>query len=104
MNAKHSPCPICRGEHPPRPLSFDGKGINSCDLYRSRLATFSVSPGHEAAQRLGPMFAAAPDMLAALKAATADINRCRNGDILDLHVPHEIAKQMLDAIAKAEGR
>lgn len=58
------PCPICREEHEPRSLSFDGVGVNSCGMYRSRLTTFSKNAPREV---LGPMFAAAPMMLAVLK-------------------------------------
>ena len=45
-------------------LSFDGKGINGPDEYRSRLATFA---NDAAAQQYGPVFAAAPDLLATLQ-------------------------------------
>lgn len=39
MNAK--PCPICRENHDPaRGLSWDGMGLNSCGMYRDRIATF----------------------------------------------------------------
>lgn len=35
------PCPICREIHDPaRGLSLDGKGLNSCGMYRDRIATF----------------------------------------------------------------
>lgn len=62
----HTPCPICREHHETdRGLSYDGKGINACGMYRNRLATFqSNAPEH-----LGPLFAAAPELLAACKAA-----------------------------------
>ena len=46
-------------------LSFDGKGINGPDEYRSRLATFT---NDDAADTFGPLFAAAPNLLAALEA------------------------------------
>lgn len=40
MNTK--PCPICRENHDPaRGLSWDGMGLNSCGMYRSRIATFA---------------------------------------------------------------
>lgn len=58
-----SECPICREEHEPRGLSFDGKGVNSCGMYRTRLATFSKN----APEHLGPLFAAAPKLLVACK-------------------------------------
>lgn len=39
MNTK--PCPICRENHGPAcGLSWDGMGLNSCGMYRSRIATF----------------------------------------------------------------
>lgn len=46
-------------------LSFDGKGINGPDEYRTRIATFTSA---EAARKYGPMFEAAPEMFRALKA------------------------------------
>ncbi len=46
-------------------LSFDGKGINGPDEFRTRLATFITD---EDAKSYGPLFAAAPDLLAALEA------------------------------------
>ena len=46
-------------------LSFDGCGINGPDEYRTRLATFATPRGDDAI-KYGPMFAASPDMLAAL--------------------------------------
>ena len=48
---------------PTKTLSFDGKGINGPDEYRSRLATFA---NPEAARQYGPLFEAAPDLLEAL--------------------------------------
>lgn len=56
-------CPICREEHTPRPLSFDGCGVNSCGMYRDRLATFA----HGAPRHLGPLFAAAPELADTLR-------------------------------------
>jgi hypothetical protein len=47
-------------------LSFDGKGINGPDEYRSRLATFQSD---EAAKQYGHMFAGAPELRTALYAA-----------------------------------
>ena len=68
--SKHTPdiytadsCPICREKHEPRSLSYDGKGINACGMYRSRLATFE----NDAPEHLGPLFAASPRMLEALE-------------------------------------
>jgi len=61
------PCPICGEQHDAdRTLSYDGHGINSCGLYRERLATFEPrTPEH-----LRRVAAAAPEMLAMLKAIT----------------------------------
>ena len=60
-------CPICRESHEPgRGLSYDGCGINSCGMYRDRIATFTDKRGLTAGL-LGPMFAEAPSLLAALE-------------------------------------
>lgn len=45
-------------------LSYDGKGINGPDEFRSRIATFA---NNDAAYEYGTLFAAAPIMLKALK-------------------------------------
>jgi hypothetical protein len=45
-------------------LTYDGHGINGPDEYRSRIATFTN--GADAA-KYGPLFAAAPDLLEALR-------------------------------------
>jgi len=42
-------------------LSFDGRGINGPDIYRSRLATFQ---NDEAARQYGKLFERAPLLLA----------------------------------------
>lgn len=62
-------CKICgetvTPEHLARELSFDGHGINACDCYRTRIATFArCSPK----AILGPLFAAAPGLAEALRA------------------------------------
>ncbi len=44
-------------------LSFDGKGINDRDEFRSRIATFTTE---DHAKEYGALFAAAPELLAAL--------------------------------------
>ncbi len=51
--------------HTPTTYSFDGKGINGADEYRSRLATLT-DEGHK--QKIGPLFAASPEILEALEA------------------------------------
>ena len=57
------PCPICRENHEERGLSFDGKGVNGCGIYRTRLATFTSGCTDDTTAMLGPLFAAAPDLL-----------------------------------------
>lgn len=71
-------------------LSHDGKGINGPDKYRTRLATFA---SEDAADVYGEMFAAAPELLAALRV------------LLERYTFHEQdEEQARTAIAKAEGR
>ncbi len=54
-------------------LTFDGFGINGPDEYRSRIATFSpVSRQRDVARQYGPLFAASPDMRAALVKIAGD--------------------------------
>ena len=54
-------CPICRETHDAtRGLSYDTHGINSCGIYRSRLATFTPDAPKEI---LGPLFEVAPELL-----------------------------------------
>ncbi len=85
-------CPICREQHgPERSLSFDGKGVNDCGIYRARVATFTKDANTEA---LGNLFAAAPEMLKAL----LHIRDHNNGLAA---VTRALAEK---AIAKAEGR
>jgi hypothetical protein len=63
MKEKNTACPICREEHhPARTLTFDGVGVNSCGLYRERIATL-----RDEHRQLGPLFASAPEMLQALE-------------------------------------
>jgi hypothetical protein len=47
-----------------RELSYDGRGINGPDQYRSRIATFS---NDAAGDEYGKLFEAAPELLAALR-------------------------------------
>ena len=48
-------------------LSYDGFGINGPDKYRTRIASFSRNEEYRAErEKYGPMFAASPDLLAAL--------------------------------------
>ena len=46
-------------------LSFDGCGINGPDEHRTRIATF-----FNGADKYGPLFASAPELLAALESIT----------------------------------
>ena len=48
-------------------LSYDGFGINGRDKYRTRLAKFAAGLSEEQRKEFGPLFAAAPEMLAMLK-------------------------------------
>ncbi len=50
-------------------LSFDGKGINGSDEYRTRIATFTKD---SYAEEFGPVFAVATEMLAALRKVALD--------------------------------
>lgn len=88
-------------------LMFDGVGINGPDQYRTRLATFT-SP--EAAKVYGPMLAAAPDLLAALRLVQTALANYRDGEavLLPSHpnlCMEEIKYCIVDAaINVAEGR
>lgn len=92
-------CPICREEHEPRGLSFDGKGINGCGMYGTRIATFISGSSDDETALLGPMFAAAPELLAALKRIREAfyVNGKRHALMAALHGTQEL-------IASAEGR
>ena len=58
-------------------LSYDGFGINGRDEYRTRLATFAATLTEEQRREFGPLFAAAPEMFEALKAAAEIIKTAR---------------------------
>jgi hypothetical protein len=83
---------------PFRHLSYDGHGVNDTDKYRSRLATFADGVYQDDRDRLGPMFAAAPDLLAALVDLVnrADTTMLADGSSLDTLAAHA-------AIARAHG-
>jgi hypothetical protein len=58
-------------------LSFDGHGINGGDEYKSRIATFT---DHGKKLNLGPLFEAAPELLAFVKeCARDDLDRVSPG-------------------------
>lgn len=112
-------CPYCREDHKGNrlPFSFDGFGINGCDVYRSRLATFTPAASEDQRRVLGPLFAAAPDLLAALKdacashevqAATArSYARANQNAKANTGLAEELERNVglyRAAIAKAEGR
>lgn len=76
-------------------LSFDGKGINGPDQYRTRIATFTTD---EDAKKYGKLFEAAPELLLRLKELLELADRCigrRGWSQLD---------QAEAAIAKAEAQ
>lgn len=61
-----------RGTDPSRrELSYDGRGINGPDIYRSRIATFVND--NEAGKKYGKLFEASPEMLAFLKKLLPDL-------------------------------
>jgi hypothetical protein len=58
-------CQVCRERHDPAvDLSFDGKGINSCGMYRTRLATFTSGCSDDIVALLGPLFESSFKLLA----------------------------------------
>jgi hypothetical protein len=98
-------CQICGEDHAPqRGLSFDGFGVNACNQWRSRLATFDISTEQRqrAAKLLGPLFEAAPDLLEACKYALANLRS--RGDVRKDFSGHNAIATLGKAIAKAEGR
>lgn len=87
-------CPICREEHEQdRGLSFDGKGVNSCGMYRTRIATFTSGATDDDTRRLGPLFAAAPELYQALASIENDDGR----------IPATIWAMREAALAKVRG-
>jgi hypothetical protein len=75
----------------PTPLSFDGCGINAGEN-KERIATFTKTRGEDASH-YGPMFEAAPEMLAILHRLVAT-----DGN------DNETWGMVLRIIDKAEGR
>lgn len=87
------PAPVVQA----RGFSFDGHGINDADKYARRLATFTDYAKEDGtAARLGPMFAAAPDMLAALHTI------CQPGNLGDMQ--GDLMALGRAAIARATGK
>jgi len=98
--APEKACPVCRELHDPdRGLHFDGKGVNSCGTYRVPLAKLTETCPPE----LGPVFAAAPKMLAALREM---LEACPRPAPLAARRPRYLAAvdAARAAIARAEGR
>ena len=80
-------------------FSFDGFGINGPDEYRTRIATFDRRNMSETDRnKWGRLFAAAPDLLAALRALVA---RCDTTELADGSSIDTLAATM--AIRLAEG-
>lgn len=85
-------------------LSFDGCGINGRDEYRTRIATFTNKRG-PVANHYGPLFAAAPEMLAALvEAREVLVNELGRQQLPESHVYGQIALQCDAAIARAKAQ
>lgn len=117
--AKHTQCPVCREEHEPRSLTYDGRGVNSCGMYRERIATIPDAYSH-----LGPTFAAALELRETCKAlhdALSDIledcaSADRIGEVQHVHGneyeigrdhrarAHMAIRKSFKALAKAEGK
>jgi hypothetical protein len=100
MTTKHTPgpCPICREIHAPRGLCYDGMGVNSCGMYRERIATIP----HEYAF-LGPVFASAPQLLEAARIGLQALAILESNG-LDTEQDEKDKAFIQQAIAKAEGR
>jgi hypothetical protein len=82
-------------------LSFDGKGINGPDEFRTRIATFTSD---EAAKVYGPMFAAVGDLVVALRECiTDDGAACMNTGQKTRRL-QAINKIALEAIGKVIGQ
>ena len=102
----HTPCPICRENHAQgRSLSYDGKGINSCGMYRNRIAKFQ---DHDIAEELGPKFAAAPAMYEALKGCLRVTEAWKSqaemdGDTVEIEAAVMEIRRIKAALAQAEG-
>ena len=86
------PCKYCRENHEPRPLLFDGFGINACGNYWERLATFSKGVDEPTRKVLADLWIAAPELSEALKLAVIRDRSLENN------------ATVMQAIAKAEGR
>ena len=83
----------------PPSLSYDGHGINDSDEYRSRIATFTGRCLLDERDRFGHLFAAAPDLLAALVDL---VNRCDTSETADGSSIDTLTAHV--AIARASGQ
>lgn len=79
-------------------LSFDGFGINGPDEYKSRLAT--LTPAGQALN-VGPLLAAAPELLEACKEALRQLNADDCPSIPDGAM---VRGRLYSAIVNAEGK
>ena len=83
-----------------RPIfSFDGKGINGPDEYRSRLATLTPS----ATPEQGRLMAAAPELLEALEAMVQEFAQPYPTNSFDMSGAAMASCHARTAIAKAKG-
>jgi hypothetical protein len=85
-------------------LSFDGKGINDCDEYRSRIATFTSD---EAAQKYGPQFAASTQLIEACELAlelldNSDVRHYISTDLGEQAKLHKAINACRNTIRKAQ--
>jgi hypothetical protein len=76
-------------------FTFDGFGVNGCDEYKSRLATLTET-GHQL--KVGPLLAAAPELLESLKALERGIRLWMSEGVSD-----EVMTRAQAVIARAEG-
>lgn len=79
-------------------LSFDGKGINGPDDYKTRVATFTNDVD---AQRYGNLFAYAEELQQRLKAFVEPWQR---GGNWETEINYETYNNARRTIAKSEGR
>lgn len=82
-------------------LTFDGFGINGPDQYRTRIATFVDPHGLGDVARYGRLFAAAPELLEALRRLLASPDLHLDG--LEMETVCAVL-QAERAISKAEGQ
>jgi len=87
-------------------LSYDGHGINGTDEYRTRLCTFTDSAKQDGkAAEFGPLFAAAPAMLEALRdCVTLPGALAERSHEYALRRLQRITETALEAIAQATGQ